>query len=46
MYYYQGLASGQLTQQETLTQLATLVRASNLLVSQRAVADTEYLDID
>lgn len=38
MYRYLGLASGQLIQQETRTQLAILAHASNLLVLRRATA--------
>lgn len=49
MYHYQGLASGRLTQQEALTQLATFVYACRLLGLLWAVAccasDAEYLDI-
>lgn len=43
MYHYQGVASGQLIQQETLTQLATLVCACNLLVSLRARAAVQMM---
>lgn len=43
MYHYQGLARGQLIQQETLTQLATLVYACNLLVLPRASADAQMM---
>lgn len=43
VYHYQGLASGQLIQQETLTQLATLVHACNLLVSLKAMAAVQMM---
>lgn len=43
MYHYQGPASGQLIQQENLTQLATLVHARNSLVSLRATAPVQIM---
>lgn len=42
-YHYQGLAAGQLIQQETLTQLATLVFAYNSLGSLRAIAAVQTM---
>lgn len=43
MYHYQELASGQLIQQETLTQLAILVDARDSLLSLRAMTVVQMM---
>lgn len=43
LYHYKGQASGQLTQQETLTHLATRVHTRNWLASLRAAAHAQLM---